>query len=351
MVANPFVRALSLSYFEDFSRSQGINPTDMLRQASLPMELLRRQEGILSYRRFSTLLQLCAQASHNPLFGLQYGLYQGVSIFGPLLYLIRHAGTIGEALAELRQNYALQNGAAEVQLESEGELTVLSYHVSEQDLPGLAQAEELALGIGIQLMRALAGNHWQPDAILIRHAPLSEASAYRRVLGQLPTFSAHCPALIFRHDILSQPLNMANAELHDLIAEHLTQMERLSIDEMPAYVRQLLRNLLPSGRVTIERIAECMALNPRTLQRRLAQEGTAFQELLDETRKDLAQHYLEDASISVAQLASLLGYADLTAFCRAFQRWFSLSPREWKRQRHPGLQPRLLRNLHLRAPR
>lgn len=351
MVANPFVRAISLSYFENFAGAQGINPAEMLRQASLPADLLRRQEGILSYRRFTALLKLCAHTSNNPSFGLQYGLYQGVSIFGPLLYLIRNTRTVEEALIELQQNYSLQNGAAEVELGVEGDLAVLSYHISEQDLPGVDQAEELAVGVGIQLMKALAGAHWQPDAILLRNAPLSEPSTYRKILGQLPTFGAHSPCLVFHRNVLSQPLDMANEELHDLIAGHLSRMERLSIDEMPCYVKQLLRNLLPSGRVTIERIADCMAFNPRTLQRRLAQEGTSFQDLLDETRKHMAQQYLEDASISIAHMASLLGYADLTAFCRAFQRWFSVSPREWRKQRHPGLQPRLLRHQHLRALR
>ncbi|AIL61755.1 AraC family transcriptional regulator [Pseudomonas alkylphenolica] len=351
MAVNPFVRALSLCHFEDFACSQGLKADDMLRRSSLPLELLKRQEGILSYRRFCALLELCARESGNPLYGLQYGLHQGVSIFGPLLYLIRNASTVGEALEELRQNYSLQNGAAEVGFEIEGSLAVLSYHISDQELSGVAQAEELATGIGIQLMRTLVGSHWQPGAVLLRHLPLAEPAAYRRTLGFLPTFSANCPGLMFDAAVLALPLAASDQMLHGLIAQHIECMERLTPDELPNYVRQLLRNLLPSGRVTIEKVADCMALNPRTLQRKLAQEDTAFQVLLDQTRQHLAQQYLEDASISVAQMAGLLGYADLTAFCRAFHRWFGVTPREWKKRQHPGLQPRLLRSRHLRALR
>lgn len=343
MANNPFVRALSLSYFEAFATNQGLNPREMLRRASLPAELLQHQEGILSYRRFALLLELCARETENPLFGLQYGLFQGVSIFGPLFYLIHNASNVGEALAELRQHYSLQNGAAEVGFEISGDLAVLSYHVSDSDITGLAQAEELATGIGIQLLRTLIGQHWQPDVVLLRHAPLASPESYRKSLGLLPTFSANCPGLVFDARALTQPLASADQALHNLMGRHVERMEHLSTDEMPRYVRLLLRNLLPSGRVTIEKIADCMAFTPRTLQRRLAEEGTSFQQLLDDTRQGMAKNYLEDASISIAQMAGLLGYGDLTAFCRAFQRWFGMSPREWKRQHHGGPQPRLLR--------
>lgn len=352
MNVNPFVRALSLSCFSEFASSQGLNPVEMLRRASLPPELLQRPEGILSYRRFCALLELCELQSGNPLFGLQYGLHQGVSIFGPLLYLIRNATTVGAALSELRQNFSLQNGAAEVRLEVEGELAVLSYHISESDLPGVCQAEELAIGIGVKLMRTLVGGNWQPGAVLFRHAPLTDAAAYRHTLGQIPTFEASCPGLVFGSNVLDLPLNSADVTLHRLLEEHIGNMERLTADELPSHVKQLLRNLLPSGRVTIEKIADCMAFNPRALQRRLAQEGTSFQDLLDETRQSMARHYLEDASISLAQMSGLLGYSDLSAFCRAFHRWFSVSPREWQKQHCPSKQaPRLLRSRHLRVLR
>ncbi len=343
MANNPFVRALSLSYFEAFASSQGLNPREMLRRASLPTELLQRQDGILSYRRLSLLLELCERESKNPLFGLQFGLYQGVSIFGPLFYLIHNARSVGEALLELRQNYSLQNGAAEVGLEISGDLAILSYHLRESDMVGLAQSDELAVGIGIQLLRTLVGQHWQPGAVLMRHAPLSSPESYRKLLGQLPSFEANSPGLLFDAKVLEQPLASADHALHSVMARHVERMDRLGNEELPHYVGLLLRTLLPSGRVTIEKVADCMAFTPRTLQRRLADEGTSFQHLLDSTRQAMATQYLEDTSISIAQMAGLLGYGDLTAFCRAFQRWFDMSPREWKRQNHTGPQLRMLR--------
>lgn len=344
MPLNPFVRALSLSGFDRFASLQGLNPADMLHLAGLPQEGLRRLEGILSYRRYCALLDLCARQSGNPLFGLQYGLFQGVGVFGELFYLIRNTRTVGDALSELSTHYALYNGAAEVGLDVEDGLAALSYRVNQGDIPGLRQAEELACSVGVQLMRTLVGPGWQPAAVRLRHPPAGAASSYLEALDALPTFTAGRTCLEFVSSVLAQPLESADETLHRIMSEHIGRMERLSVNETPGYVRQLLRDLLPSGRATLEKVADCMAVNPRTLQRRLAQEGNSFQQLLDETRQEMARHFLEDPSISMAQLSRLLGYADSSAFSRAFNRWFDTRPLEWQNRQGTERQPRLLRN-------
>ena len=75
-------------------------------------------------------------------------------------------------------------------------------------------------------------------------------------------------------------------------------------------------------------------ISPRTLQRYLMTQGTGFQELLDDTRQAMAARYLSDSSISLTQLASLLGYADPSTFSRAFTRWNGISPQKWKQHKY-----------------
>ncbi|WP_156496912.1 helix-turn-helix transcriptional regulator, partial [Alcanivorax sp. HI0083] len=103
--------------------------------------------------------------------------------------------------------------------------------------------------------------------------------------------------------------------------------------ELPGYVSNLLRDLLPQGRVTVDHIARCMAMSRRTLQRRLSDSGTSFQAVLDETRQKMALRYLRDSTLQVTQLSDLLGYADLSAFSRAFSRWFGIPPSQWEQQK------------------
>ena len=78
------------------------------------------------------------------------------------------------------------------------------------------------------------------------------------------------------------------------------------------------------------KIATILGMSERTLQRRLAAEGTSFQRLLDDTRRELARHYLDQRNVSLADIAYLLGFSNQCSFFRASRRWFGSSPRDYR---------------------
>lgn len=77
-----------------------------------------------------------------------------------------------------------------------------------------------------------------------------------------------------------------------------------------------------------------MGCSPRTLQRLLADHGTTFQAVLDETRRRLAEELIAAPHVSLAEVAFVLGYSEQSAFQRAFKRWTGYSPGAWRRQRN-----------------
>lgn len=87
-----------------------------------------------------------------------------------------------------------------------------------------------------------------------------------------------------------------------------------------------------------ERVAQALHLSQRTLQRRLQEEGTSYQQLLDDTRRDMADQYLQQPGLTLLEVAYLLGFADPSNFFRAFRRWFGCTPNEYRarRQGRPG---------------
>ena len=119
----------------------------------------------------------------------------------------------------------------------------------------------------------------------------------------------------------------------DAVTEVALSKEGVSTDTTRR-VREALMLELRGGEPTIERIAKKLAVTPRTLQRRLQDEGSSFQGVLDAVRADLAQRYLTDNRLGVSEVAFLLGYADASAFARAFRRWYGKAPAE---SRRPGL--------------
>ncbi|MCW2271504.1 HTH-type transcriptional regulator VirS [compost metagenome] len=325
-------RASSLHGFDAFARQQQLNPDALLRAAGLPSDALEDPDALIAFHRFALVLELASKASDNPLFGLEFGLHQGVGIFGSLLYLVRNARTVDDALDDLGRYFHVHDNYGDVVIDHADGQARLYYATSADLLPGSRHVSELVVGVGHQLMRTLLGNRWQPTAALFQHAPVANPARYRRLLGVVPRFNAAFDAWLFPAPLLSVPLSDADPALHRLMRQHLEAISEQHNQRLPSHVQRLLRSFLPSGRVTIECIADFMRLSPRSLQRQLAEQGTSFQTLLDDTRQAMTLRYLEESDISLMQLTEVLGYANQSAFSRAFQRWFGTSPRQWLKQ-------------------
>lgn len=109
---------------------------------------------------------------------------------------------------------------------------------------------------------------------------------------------------------------------------------------MPAVVDAWRRTLVPlirEGQTSLAALAEAHHMSARTLQRRLAEQGTSFQGLLDQTRRHLAERHLRDAQLDLAEIALLLGYSEQSAFTRAFRSWTGLAPAQWRRRNAAAL--------------
>lgn len=335
-----FSRASSLARFDEFAQQCSLDHKKMLNAVGLPQNLIEQPESLISYQRFEQLMELCAEQSGNPLFGLEYGLFQGVDIFGPLLYLLKNAQTIGESLIELVSYYHLHSSGAVVTLEQHGSAVILSYKPTLDNTQPSRQTIELAIGVGKQLLQSLLGKRWQPQAVFLQHAPGADELAYRRLLGQAPQFNSNTNGCVFDVAALGIPLSQSDPVLHQLMLQHMDKLDKMPMKELPIYVQHLISSFLPNGRVTVAQIADYMMLSQRTLQRCLADESTSFKQLLESTRKTMATRYLRESDISLTQLSGMLGYADLVAFSRAFQRWYGKSPRQWRKDEGVAGTPR-----------
>jgi AraC-like DNA-binding protein len=102
--------------------------------------------------------------------------------------------------------------------------------------------------------------------------------------------------------------------------------ERSTEKGYPQIIKQSISRKLGHGEVTLETIAHENATTVRTLQARLAAEGTSFEDLLQITRRQLAEEYLRDTDLPLSEIALLLGFSELSAFSRACHRWFDEPP-------------------------
>ena len=197
-------------------------------------------------------------------------------------------------------------------------------------LPPARQSAEASMAYSLAFCRWMTGRPINPLEIRFQGPPPADMEPYRQVFQAPLRFNAEHYALLFDRADMETPLPTANeslAQLHDRFAgEYLA---RFSGSRVTHQARQVLCRLLPQGEPKREVVASTLHLSQRTLQRRLQEEGTSFQQLLDDTRRELAEQYLAQPNLTLLETA-YLRFADPSNFFRAFRRWFDATPGEYR---------------------
>ena len=183
----------------------------------------------------------------------------------------------------------------------------------------------------LSFCRWVTNRDLSPLAVELRFPPPADLQPYQEAFKCPLRFNAPANALLFaRADVIS-PLPTAHpllAEVHERLAsEHL---QRLDHAQMSSRVRGAMIRHLPHGEPRRTEIASALEMSGRTLQRYLEGEGTTFERLLDDTRRELAQQYLGQTDVSLADATYLLGFRSQSSFFRACKRWFGTSPRHYR---------------------
>ena len=145
-------------------------------------------------------------------------------------------------------------------------------------------------------------------------------------------FKAGRNALIFRSGDLDRPFVTHNEELLTILGTHMEselKARNISIN-VAEQVKDTLRRSLAGKRPTLQDVGRELGMGARTLQRRLTDAGITFQQVVEETRRELAHHYLKQRSVELSEAAFLLGFEDANSFFRAFHAWEGTSPSEWR---------------------
>jgi len=152
-------------------------------------------------------------------------------------------------------------------------------------------------------------------------------------LGVMPERSAACYVSFSAEDAKRRFIS-ENAALWADIEADLTLQLAAQNDRWPIAdrVRGALVDLMPAGRTGAEDVAQALGISRSTLQRRLREEGTSYQDVLDATRRNMAIRYLTKTTLRADEIASVLAYRDANSFSRSFRRWTGLSPLTYRQQ-------------------
>ena len=183
----------------------------------------------------------------------------------------------------------------------------------------------------LSFFRWVTNRDLRPLALELRFPPPANLQPYQDAFKCSLRFDAAANALLFASSDVMLPLPTAHpllAEVHERLSRE--RLLRLDYAQISSQVHIAIVRCLPDGQPGRAEIARALKMSERTLQRRLETEGTSFQRLMDDTRRELARQYLGQRDLSLADVAYLLGFSDQSSFFRASQRWFGTSPRHYR---------------------
>lgn len=250
----------------------------------------------------------------------------------PLLdYLVCSSESVGEGLKQLARYLSLVNPAVRLVFrEEEDPIRVL--------VEGLIDPFTVELTVSLSLLRLIpeSGDQLQVARICFRHEP-DDASAFQSVFHSEVETQSSWSGFALTREVWRLPLRRRDPMLRHWLEHKATQIleSQAGQEGVAMEVRRLLA--APASRcsiMSIETAARRLAMSPRTLQRRLSEEGTSFDTLREEKRKQTAEILLSDRTLSVGEVAFLLGFSEPGAFHRAFKRWHNTTPDAFRKQQN-----------------
>lgn len=294
-------------------------------------------EDFVALKRWQASLAQARDLDPGPRSTFPLRLARGIAPrhFGVVGFAALACGTLGEALQRLERHHraVYDVNPARVRMCEQG-LSV-EWGV-ERGRPG-ALVDETAIASLVQLTRDMAGRPLRPLAVDFVNARPADTRPYEDFFCAPVRFGQPGTRLLLASQDLALPLRGADADLLALLdaqAEQLLQ-QVAAVDGPLAAWRQALVGLIRGGRTSLPDLAASLQMSPRSLQRRLAEQGNGFQALLSDTRRQLAEAYLRDPHVELAEVALLLGYSEQSAFTRAFRQWTGQAPLQWRRQHAP----------------
>lgn len=271
-------------------------------------------------------------AADEPAPELEVGACVQPAHVGVLGYLVLATSTLGEALLAYQRYEKLFYGVDLAEVVGLGDQVEIRWARARAELG--QQGDGVAIAALITFMRNQVSDAPAPTLVSFAHSlDAAQLAAYEGFFG-CPVQPADSHIRVrFPLGYLGIAMPHADPGLKALLDRQADALLRAipQSDQFDRALQQVLLRLLADGEPTLQRAAQVLHLAPRTLQRRLARHGLSWQQWLDRNREQLARQYLGDRGLGLSDIALLLGYAEQSAFTRAFQRWTGVSPGRFRR--------------------
>jgi AraC-like DNA-binding protein len=310
----------------------GVRASAVLRRAGLPQGYVNQPRVLLKTDELFALWRAMGEVSTNPAIGLLLGTENKTERLNPVSLAALSTETFGAAVGQMAR-YKQLTCPEEIRQEKDDEEWSIQFRWLLAEEVGPTVLIECCFAWVLSIARLGTGTRLSPLRVEFVQ-PRPHVKTIERHFGCPVVSGAPRNAIVFRPADAQRPFVTRNAELLAMLAPQFEEeLKRENGEEnFLERVRIAIQLKLTGRRPTIEDIADALHVSSRTLQRRLQEEGSSFQRLLDEARHQLARHYLNNSVLELNEAAYLLGYEDGNSFVRAFRTWEGVPPSRWREQ-------------------
>ncbi len=303
----------------------GTDPVAILKKAGLPANLFNKVNARISTDEWFCLWDACGLDSEDPNFALKVGSSITVESFDPLVFAALCSDNLKQAFQRMA-TYKKLVCPVKLHLKEEGDSTRLDIEWTLANRNAPENLIMMELVYFMSFVRIALRQKVTPLKVFSPALP-NNSEAYTEFFGVEIELADH-PALVFHKEDAERQFLTINPGMWNFfepdLRKRLQDMEGKS--SISKQVRAVLLELLPLGEATVDAVAQKLGASRRTLQRQLKQENNSFIQVLNNTRTDLANHYLKNSQLSTTEISFLLGFDDPNSFFRAFQKWTGATP-------------------------
>jgi AraC-like DNA-binding protein len=311
---------------------QGVPVAEVARRAALPPDWGREERPQLDTVQLFAFWRAVADVSGNPLLGLRLGGEDHVERYDPIALAVLSSSTFRDAI-DRAARYKQLTCPEEIRVVGRGREWRVQFRwtMTRGDVPTILH--DLCFAWVMTLGRIGTGHRIVPLRVEFTR-PSANRKAYENHFGCPVYFNADADSLVLDVTDLDRSFRTRNHELLAMIAPHLdAELADLNGGSIAGRAMEVVKRILAGRRPELSDVARELGVSTRTLQRRLAADGSTYQQILEDARRDLARQYLLQSTLDLSETAYLLGYEDANSFFRAFQQWEGDSPGRWREER------------------
>jgi len=315
-------------------RSLDVDPEPLFKRIGFEVRQFNDPDRKMPYLQMTQLLAECVESTGCKHFGLLVGQTLTAANYGVMGDVFRVAADVETALTGLTGHFGWHDDGGTPLFSIGPEITLLGYTVNQPGVMAIEQICDLSIAFVFNLMREICGAAWRPSQVLLSRRRPANTGPYQFFFKSMPIFDAEVSAIAFPSRWLKHAVPSADEFLFRQLQLKMADEPCLKKFELVDLLSQHLRLGLLKGNWSAREIAQSMRMTEHTLRRKLRSKETSFRRQLDTVRLSLSLQLLEGTSLAVEEVAELMGYANSSAFIRAFNRWTGTTPKDWRQGRY-----------------